>query len=42
MGDFTPDRLDSSRLETPWEWNNRVVLEELYTIDEVIPPEDII
>ncbi len=38
MGDFTPDRLDSRSLETPWEWENRVLLEEYYIFDVVIPP----
>ena len=30
MGDFTPDRLDSRSLQTLWEWENRVLLEEYY------------
>jgi hypothetical protein len=27
-------------LQALWEYQNRLLLEELYTIDEVIPPED--
>ena len=40
LGDFNPQKLPSRRLQTLWEWKNRVLLEEFYTIDEVIPPED--
>ena len=40
MGDFTPDRLDSRSLHTPWELKNRVLLEEYYIFNLVIPPED--
>ncbi len=38
-GDFTPDRLDSRSLETLWEWKNRVLLEEYYIFNVVIPLE---
>ena len=30
MGDFAPEGLDSRSLQTPWEWKNRVLLEEYY------------
>ncbi len=39
LGDFTPDRLDSRSLEPLWEWKNRVLLEEYYFLNVVIPPE---
>ncbi len=39
MGDFTPDGLDSRSLETLWEWKNRVLLEEDYIFNVVIPLE---
>ena len=39
MGDFTPDGLDSRSPRTPWEWENRVLLEEYYIFNVVIPPE---
>ncbi len=32
-------QLDSRRLQTLWEWKNRVLLEEYYISDEVIPLE---
>ena len=32
-------KLDSTSLQTLWEWKNRVLLEEYYTSDEVIPLE---
>ena len=33
-------KLDSGRLQTLWEWKNRVLLEEYYTFNEAIPPEE--
>ena len=39
MGDFAPGRLDSRSLEPLWEWKNRVLLEEYYFCNVVIPPE---
>ena len=33
-------KLPLTRLQTPSEWKNRVLLEEDYTSDLVIPPED--
>ncbi len=39
LGDFAPDRLDSRSLQTLWEWKNRVLLEEYYIFNEVIPLE---
>ena len=39
LGDFTPDGLDSRSLETPWEWKNRVLLEEYYIFNAAIPLE---
>ncbi len=36
MGDFTPGELDSRRLQTLWEWKNRVLLEEYYIFNVVI------
>ena len=30
MGDFTLQKLPSRRLQTLWEWKNRVLLEEYY------------
>ena len=33
-------KLGSGSLRTLWEWKNRVLLEEYYTFDLVIPPED--
>ena len=33
-------KLPLTSLQTLWEYQNRLLLEELYTIDEVIPPED--
>ena len=32
--------LPPTSLQTLWEYQNRLLLEKLYTIDEVIPPED--
>jgi len=32
-------KLDSTSLQTLWEWKNRVLLEEYYISDEVIPLE---
>ena len=37
LGDFTPDRLDSRSLQTPWERKNRVLLEEYYIFNVAIP-----
>ena len=39
MGDFPPDRLDPRSLETLWEWEKRVLLEEYYIFDVAIPLE---
>ena len=39
LGDFTPDGLDSRSLQTPWEWKNRVLLEEYYIFNVAIPLE---
>ena len=39
LGDFTPDGLDSRSLQSLWEWENRVLLEEYYIFDVVIPLE---
>ncbi len=39
LGDFTPDRLDSRSLQAPWEWENRVLLEEYYIFNVANPPE---
>ena len=39
LGDFTPDRLDSRSLQTLWELKNRVLLEEYYIFNVVIPLE---
>ncbi len=33
-------KLPLTSLQTLWEYWNRLLLEKLYTIDEVIPPED--
>ncbi len=33
-------KLPLRSLQTLWEHQNRLLLEKLYTIDEVIPPED--
>ena len=33
-------KLPLTSLQTLWEHQNRLLLEEYYTIDEVIPPED--
>ena len=33
-------KLPLTSLQTLWEYQNRLLLEKLYTIDEVIPPED--
>ena len=35
-------KLPLTSLQTLWEYQNRLLLEKLYTIDEVIPPEDIV
>ncbi len=39
LGDFSPDRLDPRSLQTLWEWKNRVLLEEYYIFNVVIPLE---
>ena len=39
LGDFAPDRLDSRSLQTLLEWKNRVLLEERYIFNVVIPLE---
>ena len=39
LGDFTPDRLDSRSLQSLWEWENRVLLEEHYISNVAIPLE---
>ena len=33
-------KLDSRRLQTLWEWKNRVLLEECYIFYVAIPPEE--
>ena len=33
-------KLPLRSLQALWEYQNRLLLEEIYTIDEVIPPED--
>ncbi len=33
-------KLPIRSLQTLWEYQNRLLLEEYYTIDEAIPPED--
>ena len=35
-----PQKLPLTSLQTLWEYQNRLLLEEFYTIDEVISPED--
>ena len=39
LGDFNPQKLPSRRLQTPWEWKNRVLLEEYYIFNVAIPLE---
>ncbi len=39
LGDFNHQKLPLTRLRTLWEWKNRVLLEEYYTFDVVIPLE---
>ncbi len=39
MGDFDLQKLPSGRLQTLWEWENRVLLEEYYVFNVVIPLE---
>jgi hypothetical protein len=39
LGDFNPQKLPSRGLQTLWEWKNRVLLEEYYIFNAVIPPE---
>jgi hypothetical protein len=39
LGDFNLQKLPLGRLQTPWEWKNRVLLEEYYIFDVVIPLE---
>ncbi len=39
LGDFNPQKLQSRGLQTLWEWKNRVLLEEYYIFNEVIPLE---
>ena len=37
LGDFSPQKLPSGRLQTLWEWKNRVPLEEYYIFNVAIP-----
>ena len=37
MGDFNLQKLPPRRLQTLWEWKNRVLLEEYYMFNVVIP-----
>ncbi len=39
MGDFNPQKLPLTRLQTLWEQKNRVLLEEYYMFDVAIPLE---
>ncbi len=39
LGDFNPQKLPSRGLQTLWEWKNRVLLEEYYIFNVVIPLE---
>ncbi len=39
LGDFNPQKLPSRRLQTLWEWKNRVLLEEYYIFNVAIPLE---
>ncbi len=39
LGDFNLQKLPSRGLQTPWEWKNRVLLEEYYIFNVVIPLE---
>jgi hypothetical protein len=39
LGDFNLQKLPLGRLQTPWEWKNRVLLEEYYIFNVAIPPE---
>ena len=39
LGDFSPQQLPSRRLQTLWEWKNRVLLEEYYIFNVAIPLE---
>ncbi len=40
LGDFNPQKLPSRRLQTLWEWKNRVLLEEYYIFNVAIPRKD--
>ncbi len=40
LGDFNPQKLPSRRLQALWEWKNRVLLEEYYIFNVVIPLEE--
>ncbi len=37
LGDSNPQQLPPRRLQTLWEWKNRVLLEEYYIFNVVIP-----
>ncbi len=39
LGDFNHQQLPSRRLQTLWEWKNRVLLEEYYIFNVAIPLE---
>ena len=39
LGDFNLQKLPSRRLQTLWEWKNRVILEKYYILNVVIPLE---
>ncbi len=40
LGDVNLQKLPPGRFQTPWEWKNRVPLEEYSILDVAIPPED--
>ncbi len=39
LGDFNLQKLPSRRLQTLWEWKSRVLLEEYYIFNVVLPLE---
>jgi hypothetical protein len=39
LGDFNLQKLPFRRLQTLWEWKNRVLLEEYYIFNAAIPLE---
>ena len=40
LGDFNPRKLPSGSLRTLFEWKNRIHLDEYFTFNLAIPPED--